>query len=76
MIRKLSEESVLSTHPYELDENLEWVIDVESRRVCWLPPGYVSGIANGHFFVGSSIVMAGKDGTVRKLLFREPRSNS
>ena len=29
MIRKLSEESVSSTHPYELDENLEWVIDAE-----------------------------------------------
>jgi len=74
MIRKLSEESVI--HPYELDENLEWVVDAKLRRVCWLPPGYVSGIENGHFFVGSSIVMAGKDGIVRKLIFREPLSDS
>lgn len=76
MIRKLSEESVLSTHPYELDENLEWVIDAKSRRVCWLPPGYVSGTENGHCFAGSSIVMAGEDGIVRRLTFTEPRSDS
>ena len=62
-------------HPYSLDENLEWVVDAKSRRVCWLPPGYVTGIEDGHFFVGSSIVMAGKDGIVRKLTFREPRSD-
>ena len=33
-IRKVSEESVPSTHGYELDENLERVIDAESRRMC------------------------------------------
>ena len=61
---------------YALDENLEWVMDAKSRRVCWLPPGYVSGIENGHFFVGSSIVMAGQDGIVRRLTFRDPYSKS
>ena len=76
MIRKLSEERVLSTHPYGLDRNLEWVVDAKSRRVCWLPPGTVTGTEDGHFFIGSSIVMAGKDGIVRRLTFREPRSDS
>ena len=78
-IRALSEEKVLpSPHLalYELDEDLEWVVNTKSRRVCWLPPGYVSGIEGGHFFVGSSIVMAGQDGIVRKLTFGEPRSDS
>ena len=63
-------------HPYSLDENLEWVVDNRSRRVCWLPPGYGTRIEDGHFFVGSSIVMAGRDGIIRKLTFREPRSDS
>ena len=72
-VRKLSEESVLLTRPYELDRNLEWVVDATSRRVCWLPPGYVRGTENGHFFIGSSIIMAGQDGIVRRLTFGEPR---
>jgi WD40 repeat protein len=62
--------------PYGLDENLEWVVDAGSRRVCWLPPGYISGIEDGHFFVGSSLVMAGEDGILRKLTFKEPCSDS
>ena len=69
------EEILPVLHPYSLDENLEWVVDEESRRVCWLPPGYVTGIEDGHFFVDSSIVTAGQDGIVRKLTFREPRSD-
>ena len=73
-IQEVSEE--ILNAPYTLDENLEWVVDAESRKVCWLPPGYVSGIENGHFFVGSSIVMAGQDGTVRRLTFRDPCSES
>jgi len=69
-------EEILPAQLYSLDENLEWVLDAESRRMCWLPPGYVTEIENGHFFVGSSIFTAGQDGIVRKLTFREPRSNS
>ena len=61
---------------YSLDDSLEWVVDAKSRRVCWLPPGYVTGIEDGHFFVGSSLVIAGQDGIVRKLTFREPGSDS
>ena len=75
VVQKLSEKGVMSTHSYELDGNLEWVVDAKSRRVCWLPPGYVSGTENGHCFAGSSIVMAGGDGIVRRLTFREPRSD-
>lgn len=78
-IEEVSGEEILSAppaHPYSLDDNLEWVVDARSRRVCWLPQGYASGIENGHFFVGSSTVMAGRDGIVRKLTFRRPSSDS
>jgi len=75
-IEEVPGEEILPARPYSLDENLEWVVDTRSRRVCWLPPGYVTGIEDGHFFVGSSIVTAGRDGVVRKLTFREPRSDS
>ena len=75
-IEEVSREEMLTTNPYALDENLEWVVDTKSRRVCWLPPDYVTGIKYGHFFVGSSIVTAGKDGVVRNLTFREPESDS
>ena len=71
-----SERSVSPASLYGLDENLEWVVDAKSRRVCWLPSGYISGIEGGHFFVSSSIVMAGEDGILRKLTFRKPRSDS
>jgi hypothetical protein len=68
--------SIPPVPPYGLDESLEWVVDAKSRRVCWLPPGYISGIEDGHFFVDSSIVLAGEDGILRKLTFRKPRSDS
>ena len=76
-IKEVSRKEILPTYPYALDKNLEWVVDTKSRsRVCWLPPCYISGVENGHFFVGSSIVMAGQDGIVRKLTFRNPSSDS
>jgi len=76
-IQQVSGEGVLSTRPdYALDKNLEWVVDAKSRRICWLPPGYIGGIGDGYLFVGSSIVMVGQDGTVRRLTFRDPYSES
>ena len=75
-MKEVSEEEIPTIDPYVLDENLEWVVDAKSRRVCWLPPGCVTGIENGYCFVGSSIVMVGQDGIVRKLTFRDPDSGS
>jgi WD40 repeat protein len=75
-LQELSWRWIPPASPYELDESLEWVVDGKSRKVCWLPPDYVSGVENGYFFVGSSIVTAGRDGILRKLTFREPRLNS
>ena len=74
-MEEVSEEEILVIQPYALDESLEWVVDAESRRVCWLPPGYVTRNENGYCFFGSSIVMAGQDGIVRTLTFTEPTSD-
>ena len=30
---------------------------VTRTHVCWLPPGYIREIEDGHYFVGSSLVM-------------------
>jgi WD40 repeat protein len=75
-IKEISGEEILLDYPYALGDSLEWVVDAKSRKVCWLPPGYISGIEDGHFFVGSSIVMGGQDGIVRRLTFRNPSSDS
>ena len=50
---------ILTVRPYALDKNLEWVVGAKLRRVCWLPPGYISGVEDGYFSVGSSVVVAG-----------------
>jgi len=58
--------------PYSLDANFEWVLDTESRKVCWIPPGNIRRISGGHLWIGLSLVMVGDDGVVRKLSFKEP----
>jgi hypothetical protein len=62
------------TPPYALDANCEWVVDAESRKICWISPGNVRQGDGGHFWAGLSLVMVGDDGVVRKLTFREPDS--
>ena len=61
-----------ATPLYTLDANYEWVIDVESRKICWVPPGNLRRGGGGHFWAGPSLVMVGDDGVVRKLSFKEP----
>jgi len=60
------------TLPYTLDVNFEWVFDAKSRKICWIPPGNIRRGSGGHFWAGLSLVMAGDDGVVRKLSFKEP----
>jgi WD40 repeat protein len=69
---RLSEPQAIPT--YTLDANCEWVIDAESRKICWISPGNVRRGNGGHFWAGLSLVMVGGDGDVRKLTFREPNS--
>jgi hypothetical protein len=58
--------------PYTLDANCEWVVDAGLRKVCWISPGDVRRGNGGHFWAGTSLVMVGDDGVVRKLSFTEP----
>jgi len=55
---------------YWVDESHEWVIS-GSQRICWIPPGYIGSAQASHCWAGSSLFMAGHDGTLRVLTFRE-----
>ena len=61
-----------ATSPYTLDANCEWVIDPQSRRICWIPPDTIRRGNGGHYWTGLSLVMLGEDGVVRKLTFKAP----
>ena len=60
---------------YCLDDGCEWVIR-GSQRICWVPPGYVGSVPGSRCWcwVGSLLVMCGRDGTFRKLNFLESSS--
>jgi len=53
-----------------VEDSHEWVVS-GSRRVCWIPPGYIGSAEASYCWVGSSLVMAGQDGVLRKLSFRK-----
>ena len=57
---------------YRLDDGHEWVF-CGSQRICWVPPGYIGTDPASHWWVGSSLVMVGRDGILRKLNFQELR---
>ena len=56
--------------PYCLDDGREWVF-CGSQRICWVPPGYIGLAPASHRWVGSSLVMVGQGGMLRKLTFLE-----
>ena len=58
------------TPPYTLDANYEWVMDTESRKICWIPPRHIRRGNGGHFWVGLSLFMVGDDGIMRRLTFK------
>lgn len=53
-----------------VDDSREWVIG-GSKKICWIPPGYIGLARASYCWVGSSLVMVGQDGMLRKLTFRE-----
>ena len=61
-----------ATPPYTLDANCEWVLDAQSRKVCWISPRDIRRGNGGHLWAGTSLVMVGDDGVVRKVTFKEP----
>jgi hypothetical protein len=74
-IQRVSKLETQSAYPCALEGNLEWAVDAGSRGggVYWLPLGYLSGTENGHFFVGSSIFIAGRDGNCEEVGFRKTK---
>jgi len=60
-----------ATPPYTLDENCEWVLDAQSRKICWISPGNLRRGSGGHFWAGLWLVMVGGDGVLRKMSFSE-----
>ena len=56
---------------YTVDDTYEWVIS-DSKRVCWIPLGYIGSGQPSYCWDGNSLFMVGQDGTLRKLTFREP----
>ena len=56
---------------YNLDDTREWVTD-PTKRICWIPPGYIGSDNDGHCWIGNVLFMAGHDGVLRRLIFREP----
>jgi len=54
---------------YCVDDGREWVVS-GSRRICWIPPGYIGSDQVSHCWAGSSLIMPGQDGILRKLTFR------
>ena len=61
-----------ATSPYNLDANREWVLDAQSRKICWISPANLRRGGGSHFWTGLWLVMVGDDGVVRKVSFREP----
>ena len=56
---------------YDVDGAREWVIG-SSKRICWIPPGYIGSDKNGYWWAGNALIMCGQDGVLRKLTFRKP----
>ena len=57
--------------PYTIDANCEWVLDGESRKICWISPADIRRGKGGHFWAGLSLIMVGDDGVVKKLTFKD-----
>ena len=55
---------------YDVDDTHEWVVR-GSDRICWVPPGYIGAVQSSYCWVGNMLFMAGQDGTLRKLTFKQ-----
>ena len=60
-----------SKRPYDVGGSREWIVGL-SKRVCWIPPEYISSFEPSHCWLGNTLIMAGRDRVLRKLTFREP----
>ena len=51
-----------------VDDNHEWVVR-GPKKICWIPPGYIGPTQCGYCWAGTSLVMIGRNGTLRSLTF-------
>ena len=54
----------------DVDDAHEWVVG-SSKRICWIPPGYIGSDRCCHWWAGDMLIMLGQDGVLRKLTFRK-----
>ena len=54
---------------YEVDETREWVVS-DSKRICWIPPGYIGSVKPSYWWAGNSLILSGQDGVLRGLTFQ------
>lgn len=55
---------------FDVDDTHEWVVR-DSKRICWIPSGYIGSIEPSYCWAGSLLIMVGQDGVSRKLTFLE-----
>jgi hypothetical protein len=60
----------LQQRHFDVDNAHEWVVR-SSKRICWIPPGYVGLHHFSYVWDGDVLIMGGQDGMVRKLTFRK-----
>ena len=51
---------------YNVDDTREWIV-YSSKKVCWIPLGYINPIEHSYCWAGRSLVMVGEDHVLRKL---------
>jgi WD40 repeat protein len=56
---------------FSVDYTNDWVLD-GSKRICWIPPGYIGSTQPSYCWVGHSLVMVGQNATLRSLTFTLP----
>ena len=56
---------------YDVDDAREWVV-YSSKRICWIPPGYIGSGDDGYWWAGDMLIMFGQDKVLRNLTFQKP----
>ena len=67
---KISIAEEFQEEQYHVDSSHEWVV-FGPQKICWIPPGYIRSGQASYCWAGSSLVMVGQGGTLRKITFLE-----
>ena len=55
---------------YDVDNAREWVV-YSSKRICWIPLGFIGSAEHSYCWAGNMLVMVGQDGVLRKFTLRD-----